>query len=189
MNEDRDELIASVAEHLREPVQLSTGFDERVMAEVRGDANGRVLSFRSNRRPLLWGLAGAAIAASLTLLVMRERATVSVPDRVLASNTPTATSDAAAAGAIARPVQFVLYAPRAASVSLAGTFNDWGSSAMPLKELEPGVWSATVPLRPGRYTYSFVVDGTRWVADPSAPRSADDDFGKPGSMLIVGTTP
>jgi hypothetical protein len=33
--------------------------------------------------------------------------------------------------------------------------------------------------------YAFVVDGDV-TADPDAPRAADDDFGSPNSVVLVG---
>ena len=49
------------------------------------------------------------------------------------------------------------------------------------------VWTVTLSVTPGRHVYSFVVDGERWIADPRAPRATDTDFGRPGSVLFVGT--
>ena len=87
------------------------------------------------------------------------------------------------------PAQFVLDAREAAdatSLSVVGDFNDWDVSATPMT-LEGGVWSVTLPVTPGRHVYAFVVNGTRWVADPRAPRATDSDFGRPGSVIIVQT--
>lgn len=86
----------------------------------------------------------------------------------------------------ALPVQFVFDAPNAVSVSVVGDFNDWSPSAAPMQRLPgAGIWTVTLPVRPGRHVYSFVVDGSRWTADPRAPRAPDADFGKPGSVLMV----
>jgi hypothetical protein len=41
-----------------------------------------------------------------------------------------------------------------------------------------------VPLAPGVYDYSFVVDGKRMVVDPYAPRVADS-FGGSNSRLFL----
>ena len=49
-----------------------------------------------------------------------------------------------------------------------------------------GRWSANVPLTPGRHTYAFVVDGTRWLVDPLAPRVPDDGFGPANAVVIEG---
>src|SRR5262245_5870592 len=83
-------------------------------------------------------------------------------------------------------VEFVLVAPHAASVSLVGDFNDWDAATTPMRPVRNGaIWSVTVPLPAGRHRYAFLVDGSRWLADPAAPR-APDDFGAPSSVVTVG---
>ena len=84
----------------------------------------------------------------------------------------------------ARPVRFALRAPANAHVTLIGDFNDWDPRQLPLRA-GAGEWSVTVRLAPGRYRYSFVVDGSRWVADPRAAAATDDDFGTPTSVITV----
>jgi 1,4-alpha-glucan branching enzyme len=84
------------------------------------------------------------------------------------------------------PVQFVLVAPSASSVAVVGDFNDWGLNDSALVATNhQGVWSVTAPVPAGVHRYAFVVNGKEWVADPSAPRSAGDDFGLPSSALVV----
>jgi hypothetical protein len=82
--------------------------------------------------------------------------------------------------------QFVLPASGARSVHVAGSFNDWRPTALPLEDPDhDGVWRATVVLPVGQHEYMFVVDGERWVADPNAGRYVDDDFGRENAVLIV----
>lgn len=81
--------------------------------------------------------------------------------------------------------QFVLRAPDAKSVSLAGDFTAW-QPAYVMTRAEPGVWTVVVPLDPGIHSYSFVVDGERWVPDPMAP-AVDDGFGGVNSRVAVLT--
>jgi hypothetical protein len=85
--------------------------------------------------------------------------------------------------------QFVLVAPDARQVSLVGDFNDWDRGATPLVHVAQGerggVWTVELPLRPGRYSYAFLVDGHRWTADPNNPRAVGDDFGRPSSVVTV----
>jgi 1,4-alpha-glucan branching enzyme len=84
-------------------------------------------------------------------------------------------------------VQFVLVAPTARAVTLVGDFNDWDPAATPLsRTASGGAWSAAIELRAGRHRYAFVVDGVRWIADPTAPPAPDDDFGSPASVVTVG---
>ncbi|OLD94921.1 MAG: hypothetical protein AUG79_07280 [Gemmatimonadetes bacterium 13_1_20CM_4_69_16] len=87
-----------------------------------------------------------------------------------------------------RAFQFVVVAPRAARVALVGDFNDWDAARTPMRPSQRGgpVWTAVVPLSPGRYRYAFLVDGSRWLADPAAPAARDDEFGTPSSVVTVG---
>jgi len=86
------------------------------------------------------------------------------------------------------PVTFT-YTPQGrnvTSVSLRGTFNDWGEWPM---EKEKGVWTISVCLEPGRYEYKFFVDG-EWIkdmsaVDPTADSYVDDGFGGKNAVKIV----
>lgn len=82
-------------------------------------------------------------------------------------------------------VSFVLDAPQAKTVYLAGDFNDWGGKDYALRRIGPeGTWEIKIPLKKGRvYVYNFVVDGTKWIVDPAVPAKVDDGFGGSGSLL------
>jgi cyclomaltodextrinase len=85
-----------------------------------------------------------------------------------------------------RPVTFSLVVPGSPrTVGVAGSFNGWNATANPLL---PGTdrvtWSATLTLSPGVYTYKFVVNGSRWLADSKAPVQ-DDGSGNINSVLVV----
>jgi 1,4-alpha-glucan branching enzyme len=84
-----------------------------------------------------------------------------------------------------RPIEFALRTPADSAVVLVGDFNDWNPAATPLHRDSDGVWSVTVPLRPGRYRYTFIVDGTSWRRDPAAPPALEDDFGAPTSVITI----
>lgn len=80
-------------------------------------------------------------------------------------------------------VRFVIREPGAQRVSLVGDFNGWSRDATPLEaSADAATWTLTLPLAPGRYEYAFVVDGERWIADPSA-RTVRDEFGGETSVL------
>lgn len=84
-------------------------------------------------------------------------------------------------------VRFELLAPDANSVSLAGSFNEWRAEGIALvPSVTPGLWTVTVPLPLGSYEYLFVVDGRRWIADPSAHAQVEDGFGQTNSVIVVG---
>jgi hypothetical protein len=79
--------------------------------------------------------------------------------------------------------QFVLTAPDAKKVALAGDFTGW-QPAFTMTRTDPGVWTVVIPLDPGIHQYSFVVDGERWIPDPAAP-SVNDGFGGLNSRIAV----
>lgn len=60
--------------------------------------------------------------------------------------------------------RFTVRAPSAGAVCLAGSFNDWNPTALPMKRSDDGIWCAELPLASGRYEYKFVVDG-HWCCD------------------------
>ena len=87
------------------------------------------------------------------------------------------------------PVNLKIDAPRAGSVYVAGTFNDWSTSSYPLKELKggtsKGVWQRMLYLKPGEYEYRFVVDGV-WQDDPNASSEKRmNEFGTYNDVLRV----
>jgi hypothetical protein len=172
-----EEALRLVADLDRTPVRLSPALDARVMATVRQHAQSplrqawrrlttpRDVEIRLRVRPwAVWGGAGAlAAAAVLALLVARPSAPA-----------PSVVS-----------VRFVLYAPGAKHVAVAGTFNQWDQHATPLVPAGTrGVWTTTVALPVGQHQYAFVVDDQRWVADPAAP-AVDDGFGRRNSVVAV----
>jgi hypothetical protein len=117
----------------------------------------------------------AGLAAVLTLVVgVRDTG----PDR-------TGSESSAAITASQREVlvHFRLEAPHARIVSLAGDFSNW-SPSYTLKRSGPGVWTIVIPLTPGVHDYSFIIDGEKWVPDPSAP-AMPDGFGGMNSRVAV----
>ncbi|MBI4552660.1 MAG: hypothetical protein HY710_10385 [Candidatus Latescibacteria bacterium] len=83
-------------------------------------------------------------------------------------------------------VRFVFVDPNTEDVRVVGDFNGWDVNGLPLRETGGrGVWTAAVPLRPGMYQYMFIVDGMRWVTDPTAEAYLDDGFGNRNALLHV----
>jgi 1,4-alpha-glucan branching enzyme len=70
-------------------------------------------------------------------------------------------------------------------VYLVGDFNNWSPRSDPMKDPNgDGNWSLFFPLKPGTYSYKFVVDG-RWVPDPHNPVDEPDGFGGLNSVVKV----
>src|SRR5216117_323696 len=169
----------------RTPVLLPVQLDARVMAEVRRRARSplrrawrrlvepRDVELRLRVRPwVVWGGA-LAVAATVALLFAWPPASPggARPVRMAARDSVF--------------VRFVLYAPGAKRVAVAGTFNQWDQNAAPLVRLGAGgIWTITLALPQGQHQYAFVVDGERWVPDPAAP-GIDDGFGRRNSVVAV----
>ncbi len=181
-----EEALGLVAGVDRTPVILSPTLDARVMATVRHHATSRTrrvwrwlatprdVELRLRVRPWAAWAGGLAAAAGLALLLTRPPARL--PAGVVAAR------DASPNVVF---VRFVLYAPGAKRVAVAGTFNQWDQTAAPLVPAGTGgVWSTTLALPVGQHQYAFVVDGRRWIADPAAP-AVDDGFGRRNSVLAV----
>lgn len=167
--------LEMIVQELQHPVRLDESFERRVMVRVRrlhAERRSRgwvAVASRITHRPGWAAALAASVVAVVTIGLMRSR-----PDASPGHGVGTA------------PVQFVLVAPNAHSVAVVGDFNNWGlnDSALVATNHE-GVWSVTAPVPAGVHRYAFVVNGKQWVADPSAPRSTDDDFGMPSSALVV----
>jgi hypothetical protein len=175
-----------VTDVLQEPVRLDPAFDERVMAAIVSEPPVEIARrHRGGWRPLLVSpIGGVALAAAVLAGILLGRSWLAPAAEPVSPAPPTAMASVPQAA-----VQFVIVAPSAATVSLVGDFNDWSHSATPMQRAAgDGVWSVTVPLTEGRYRYAFLVDGSEWVADPSAPRAVDDDFGPPNSVVTVGSS-
>ncbi|MBN1475630.1 hypothetical protein JXA47_02650 [Candidatus Sumerlaeota bacterium] len=63
------------------------------------------------------------------------------------------------------------------SLSVAGTFNGWSAGANPMMDEDgDGVYTARLPLEPGRYLYKFVLNGD-WLPDPDNPEQEQGGYG------------
>ncbi|MCC7537553.1 MAG: DUF1592 domain-containing protein [Deltaproteobacteria bacterium] len=72
------------------------------------------------------------------------------------------------------------------SVHVAGTFNDWSTTAWPLAfDATTDTWWAERELADGRHEYKLVLDGSEWVVDAGNPERAPDGFGGENSALTV----
>ena len=81
-------------------------------------------------------------------------------------------------------LELALKAPRAHSVTVAGSFNDWDPAQAPLRKGKGGIWRRTLLLSPGRYVYRFIVDGA-WRSDPNAKQSVANEYGEMNSVVEV----
>jgi len=188
---ENDELnLEQISRELREPVALDASFDARVMAGVRGLPRhvrrgvwSRLTTPRTVKvRPLSW----AALAAAL-VFVAGVAALAAYPSAGEVSRRPVVALFQPTPRAPQR-VQFVIVALAARKVAVVGDFNGWDPEHAAYQALHRGggVWSVTAQLPAGHHRYSFVVDDSVWMADPTAPRAIDKDYGLPNSAIVVG---
>ncbi len=183
--------MRQIAHELRRPVRVADGFDARVMAAVRQLPRHSRLGLWSRLTtprtvtvmPLSWGLLAASVAVFAVLGLAHA------PVDLNRAAQPIATALFPSAKRVQKPqrVQFVLVARDAKKVAVVGDFNGWDISHTGYQALQRGggVWSVTASVPVGHHRYSFVVDDSVWVADPTAPRVIDTDFGQPASALVV----
>jgi hypothetical protein len=188
----KDDAFADrIAARLRAPERAHPTFEQRLMEKVR--AEGPMLYPAASSRGWLRGerilrvrpMRALAIAAGISLII----GVSGVGIGLRMSRRPAVESRSAAnvARDTVQIVRFVFVDPGAKSVELVGDFNEWAKGSTVLRRSgAPGVWTAAVPLSPGRHEYAFIINGSRWVADPLAPKSSDD-FGTESSVIRIGS--
>ena len=158
-------VVRRAIELLRSRPDIDSDVERRVLARLRDappPTDGR-------RRG--WGhltaVAGLALAASLAAVVFTRLG----PDPLTRGR---------------REIRFTISAEAASRVTLVGDFNDWNPARTPLRRTSAtGEWSVTLPLLPGSYRFSFLLDGRIWQSDPERPAAPDPDFGTPTSVVTV----
>ena len=81
---------------------------------------------------------------------------------------------------------FVFHDDSAESVSVAGDFNGWNQLA--LERNGSGLWSTEIAVRhSGRFEYKFIINGQRWIEDPSNGMKAPDSYGGLNSVVVLTT--
>jgi hypothetical protein len=201
-----DPIIERIAQDARRPVAVDSEAKARLMAAIR--AEGAPGSFEADTaefklyQPEPRGVTMSAgrlalLAAGLVGIGIlfgnkfgRDSLKIGQPPVVVANDPP---SRLPATPATDTVVTFVFVTHDASRVSLVGDFNQWIADATPMKRIgNSNAWTVTVPLSVGRHTYSFHAvgaDGEKWLADPNAPATPDDGFGRRNSVVLVGRGP
>ncbi len=79
---------------------------------------------------------------------------------------------------------FLISAPQAKEVYIAGEFNAWKLDDESKMSLDNGVWKKNVDLKNGAYRYRFVVDGA-WIEDAANPHKKLNPYGSMDSIIKV----
>jgi hypothetical protein len=204
VTDEHDETIERIASALRPLPEVDASAKARLLVAVaaeRAKAAGR--GSRRVPRSVRWtaAIVGLAAAGGGAFAVLSLRANVKWRgsssgqsavgvESAGGPSAPGAHASPAAApsdAATLMPVQLVLRATDAHRVSVVGDFTGWDERRAPMtRDPASGLWSITLALRPGRHVYAYLVDDSIWVRDPRAPVAVDADFGRPGSVLLVG---
>jgi hypothetical protein len=199
VTDEHDETIERIAAALRPLPEVDSSAKARVLVAVAAErAKGSQRGTRRLSRGARWGAAiiGLAAAAAFATFALRGGARLSNRGSAAGSvrsgtpstqPTPPSALAASADAAALQRVQLVLRAPDAHHVSVVGDFTGWDERRAGMtRDPASGLWSVTLALRPGRHVYAYLVDDSIWVRDPRAPVAADADFGRSGSVLLVG---
>jgi hypothetical protein len=119
---------------------------------------------------------------------------------------PISRGDPNVVSADTRTVSFVYpapaTAPAVASANLAGTFNGWSMTAMPMTQRPDGSWWISLQLEAGVYEHKFVLNGDQWPwdmcydptwgdpadgfrVDPQVTTCVNDGFGGQNAQVTV----
>ena len=186
--------VARAVAALRAEVPVRAAWRAGVLAGIENTARDeRMAAFASDAGPgprrarlvVTWPVAAAA-----ALLIFAAGALAARMAGARVEGPPPARADALHGGARAPArgtTRFVLVAPNARQVALVGDFNLWNPASAPMRRVSgTAEWEIDLALPAGRHVYAFVVDGDV-TADPSAPRTAGDDFGRPNSVVLVSS--
>ena len=162
------------------------GLEERIVAELEGrlPRKGLVETLKQLCAPTRGARLGQLAVIGATAVAFLLVGTFLVGRAPFLGGGPNRTATMSAVAESGNAVLFLMPAPGAQSVTVVGNFNDW--EATPLSDDDgDGIWTASIPLSPGRYEYAFVVDGRWWGQDPLADEYVRS-FGDYSSVRYVG---
>jgi 1,4-alpha-glucan branching enzyme len=81
-------------------------------------------------------------------------------------------------------VEFSFYRPQAQQVHLAGDFNCWRSSELPMVRTEKGYWTAKMRLPAGEFKFRYCADG-EWYTDYAAFGVEPGQFGLDSIVRVI----
>ena len=80
----------------------------------------------------------------------------------------------------------VVEGSEAQKIHVVGEFNNWSTSATPMKRLKNGEFTASMDLKPGQeYQFRYLLDNKRWENDSEADKSANTPYVDARNSVIV----
>jgi hypothetical protein len=199
---ERDPVLRRALDELRRLPPADVAAMRRVVTAAAAarvtpfDGEPGLVSPRRGRSIRVWTVVGIAAASAFVGFALRgasmsraRSASTSVASTTVKSASPSIVQPVVATELDAAPVKqpFVFNNSRAHKVFVIGDFNRWDPTATPMTRSSDGeLWSAVIPVVPGRHMYAFMVDDSVFTLDPNAPKARDPDLGAEGSIIIVG---
>jgi hypothetical protein len=81
--------------------------------------------------------------------------------------------------------RFVIHHQHTKLVEIAGSFTNWQNVSL-VPTGTSGYWEVSLELPAGEHRYTFIIDGSKYLPDPTVPTRESDDFGSTNSILRVG---
>jgi 1,4-alpha-glucan branching enzyme len=73
----------------------------------------------------------------------------------------------------------------AQKVHVVGEFNNWSTTATPMKRSRNGVFTASMDLQTGQeYQFRYLIDDHRWDNDKEADKSSETPYGDAFNSVI-----
>ena len=80
--------------------------------------------------------------------------------------------------------RFVIHNQNTQSVEITGSFTNWQNVPL-VPSGTSGYWEISLELPVGEHRYTFIIDGSKYLPDPTAATRESDDFGSTNSILKV----
>ncbi|MBU0961161.1 MAG: glycogen-binding domain-containing protein [Proteobacteria bacterium] len=80
--------------------------------------------------------------------------------------------------------RFVIHRQNTQLVEITGSFTNWQSVPL-LPSGTNGYWEISLEVPAGEHRYTFIVDGSKFLPDPTVVTQESDDFGSTNSILKV----
>ncbi|MCL7487324.1 MAG: glycogen-binding domain-containing protein [Desulfobulbaceae bacterium] len=81
--------------------------------------------------------------------------------------------------------RFVVHQENTRQMEITGSFTNW--QRVPLVPTgTKGYWEISLPVSAGEHRYTFIVDGSKFLPDPTVAAQESDDFGTTNSILNTG---
>ncbi|RMG56812.1 MAG: hypothetical protein D6713_10880 [Deltaproteobacteria bacterium] len=145
----------------------------------------RILASIEGERKSLWAFLTRTVTAFAAILaIFLIMAVYGYLTRPSSPPSPPVAGEKAETGT--KEVKIFFYFPDARTVSITGDFTNWDPKGLPMKKTgKKGLWEIDLKVKPGVYSYNFIIDGRLLVPDPQAPEQTPDGFGGMNSILLV----